>query len=267
MLTGGMTGGHFVGFYLAILGICAIVYASMRPSIVHRLGSKRWPRVAGALLGCLLLAVFGSGHRETYFRLALGPRDAVVSRIEQHYVDEALTEILRPAFIQYLMRLEGAEQIVDEDRIARALSVRVGSTVDVFAAGYHFDIPPKVGQTWLLVSYNDRENALLAIFRGESSVQRFAFSERLVNKVLPQAAAIMALRGAKTDPEKMAILYENPFVLPYAAEWLVIEVEKLAKDASPEVARELAQKKAYIQKYVDNPDARGLAAGIRVNSP
>lgn len=266
-MTGGMIGGHFVGFYLAILGLCAVVYVATRPFAVHRWGSKRWLGVACGVLLCCFLAVFGSGQRETYFQTALGPSDFVVSRSEQRYVDEALAEILRPAFVQYLSRLEGAEPAADPERIARALVVRVGSTVDLLAEGYHFDIPPKVGQTWLLISYKDRENALLAIFRGETSVQRFGFAERLVTKVLPQAVAIRALRAAKTDAEKLAILHENPFVMPYAAEWLVSEMDELNKDASPEVARELAQKKAYIQKYVDNPDARGLPPGIRANAP
>lgn len=266
-MTGGMTGGHFVGFYVAILGICAIVYFSMRPSVRDRWGSKRWSYVVFGVLGCCLLAVLGSGQRETYFQTALGPNDFVVSRSEQKYVDEALTEILRPAFVHYLSRLEGAQAPAVPERVARALSARVGSTVDLLAEGYHFDIPPKVGQTWLLVSYKDRENAFIAIFRGETSAERLQFAERLVSKVLPQAVAIMALRAAKTDGEKLAILRENPFVLPYAAEWLVVEIEALAKNASPEVARELTQKKAYIQKYVDNPDARGLPAGIRVDAP
>lgn len=266
-MTGGMTGGHFIGFYLAILGLCVIVYASTRPSVVHRLGSKRWPRVALGILACFCLAVFGSGHRETYFQTALGPSDSVVSHLEQRYVDEALAEILRPAFVQYLERLEGAEVVIDAAQVSRSLSVRVGTTVDLFAEGYHFDIPPKVGQTWLLVSYKDRENALLGIVGSDTSARRFVFAERLVSKVLPQAVAIMALRAAKTDAEKLAILNENPFVLPYAAEWLLVEIEKLAKDASPEVARELTHKKAYIQKYADDPVARGLPAGIRVEAP
>jgi len=266
-MTGGMTGGHFIGFYLAMLGLFVIVYGSTRPSFESRWGAKRWPLVALGIVVCVLVAIFGSGNRVTYFQTALGPSDGVVSRIEQARVDEAMAEILRPAFVEYLVRLEGTAPLGEADRIAAALSVRVGSTVDLFAEGYHFDIPPKVGQTWLLVSYKDRENALLAIFRGEAGARRLVFSERVVSLVLPQAVAIMALRAANTDAEKLAILQANPFVLPYAAEWLVVEFEKLAKNASPEVARELTQKKAYVQKYVDNPEARELPAGIRVDAP
>lgn len=266
-MTGGMTGGHFIGFYLAVLGLGALLYGSTRPSFAHRWGSKRLSIVLSGILVCFLVAIFGSGNRETYFQTALGPSDGVVSRIEQARVDEALREILRPAFVEYLVRLDDTAPRGEAERIAAALSVRVGSTVDLFAEGYHFDIPPKIGQTWLLISYKDRENALLAIFRGESGAQRLVFAERIVSRVLPQAVAIMALRSANTDAEKLAILQENPFALPYAAEWLVVELEKLAKNASPEVARELEQKKAYVQKYVDSPGARELPAAIRVQAP
>jgi hypothetical protein len=266
-MTGGMSGGHFVGFYLAIVGLCGIIYASTRPSVVRRLGSKRWPAVASGVLACVLLAVLGSGTREIYFQTALGPNDAVVSRIGQAHVDGALSEILRPEFVQYMVRLDEAPPVSGSEKIANALTVRVGTTVDLFEQGYSFDVPPKVGQTWLLVAYKDRENALLSVFRGDLAAQRMAVVVRIVNRVLPQATTIVALREAKTDDEKKAILRENPFVMPYAAEWLSVELEKIAKEASPEIAREIEQKRAYVQKYVDNPEARHLAAGIRVQAP
>jgi hypothetical protein len=257
-MTGGMSGGHFAGFFLAILGLAVLVVVSTRPVVIRRLGTRRWPSVAFAILLLVLLAVFGSGSREIYFRTVVGPREGVLSRVTQAHVDVALQEISRPAFVQYLVRLEGAPPLDESDRIAGALAVRVGTTVDLQAEGYRFDPPPKIGQTWFFVSYADRENALLAIFRGDAGIRRMALSERLVTRVLPQASAIVALRVASTDDEKLAILRENPFVMPYAAEWIASELGKLMTKASPALQVQLEQKRAYVQQYVNNPGARDL---------
>jgi len=257
-MTGGMTGGHFSGFFLAVLGLAVLVVVSSRPEVVKRLGTKRWPLVASAVAVLALVAIFGSGSREIYFRTAVGRNEGVITRITQAHVDVALEEISRPAFVQYMVRLEAAPPLDDSDRMAQALSVRVGTTVDLQAEGYQFDPPPKIGQTWLFVSYADRENALLAMFRGDAGTRRMALAERLVSRVLPQAAAIVALRQASSDEEKVAILRENPFVMPYAAEWIATELGKLGTNASPALQLELAQKQAYVQKYVENPAAREL---------
>lgn len=266
-MTGGMSGGHFVGFFLALLGLATLVVVSTRPTVIQRLGKKRLPVCCVAVVVLVLLAIFGSGSREIHFHTALGPQAGVPSRITQTHVDIALQEISRPEFVQYMLRLEAAPQVVESDRIARALSARVGTTVDVLAEGYRFDPPPKVGQTWLFIAYSDRENALLAIFRGDEGMERLALAERIVSRVLPQAAAIVALRMANTDNEKIAILNENLFVLPYAAEWIAAELGKLAQDASPALAAEFAQKKAYVEQYVKNPEARDLPVGTRVDAP
>lgn len=272
-MTGGMSGGHFVGFFLAFLGIATLVVVMSRPTVIRRLGKKRLPACGIAVVVLVLLAIFGSGSREIYFRMVEGPQDGVPSRITQTHVDIALQEISRPEFVQYMTRLEGAPPIEESesesesDRMARALLVRVGTTVDLLAEGHHFDPPPKVGQTWLFVSYSDRESALLAMFRGDGGIRRMALAERIVSRVLPQAAAIVALRMAHSDDERLAILRENPFVVPYAAEWLASELEKLAKEASPALVAEFAQKKAYVQQYANNPAARDLPIKTRIDAP
>ena len=266
-MTGGMTGGHYVGFFLALLGLAVLVVVSSRPGVARRLGTKRWPVVAALVVALALVAIFGSGSREIFFRTAVGPNEGVLPRITQAHVDVALEEISRPAFVQYMARLEAAPPLEQGERIAQALSVRVGTTVDLQAEGYQFDPPPKIGQTWFFVSYADRENALLAIFRGDAGTRRLALAERLVSRVLPQAAAIVALRQASSDGEKRAILRENPFVMPYAAEWIAAELGKLATNASPALRVELEQKRAYVQKYVDNPAARDLPPEVRVDAP
>ena len=266
-MTGGMSGGHFVGFFLALLGLAALVVVMSRPRVIRRLGKKRLPACGIAVVMLALLAIFGSGSREIYFRIVEGPPDGVPSRITQTHVDIALREISRPEFVQYVARLEGAPHVEESDRMARALLVRVGTTVDVLTEGYHLDPPPKVGQTWLFISYSDRESALLAILRGDGGIRRMELGERIVRRVLPQAAAIVALRLANSDDEKLSILHENPFVVPYAAEWIASELEKLAKGASPALVAEFAQKKAYVEQYVDNPAARDLLIKNRVDAP
>lgn len=266
-MTGGMSGGHFIGFFLAVLGLVALIIVSTRSLVLRRLGKMRWPVIAAAIVALFLLAFFGSGSREITFRTAVGPGAGVLPRITQAHIDAALVEVSRPEFLRYLARLEDAAAVDDPERIGRALSVRAGTTVDLNAEGYRIDPPPKVGQAWLLVSYADRENAMLAIFGGDAGVRRLVVAEGIVNRVLPQAAALAALRTANTDDEKLSILRENPFVMPYAAEWIWAELGKLAKDASPALSAEIAQKRAYVQKYVEDPTARGLLAGARADAP
>lgn len=266
-MTGGMSGGHFAGFFLALLGLAALVVVSTRPRVIRRLGKKRFPTCVIAVVVLVLLAIFGSGSREIFFRTVEGPSHGVPSRITQIHVDTALQEISRPEFVQYMARLEAAPPLEESDRIARALSVRVGTTVDLLNEGYHVEPPPKVGQTWLFIAYSDRENALLAMLRGDGGIRRIALADRLVSRVLPQAAAIVALRMATSDDEKVAILRENPFVMPYAAEWLVAEFGKLAKNASPRLVAEFALKRAYVEQYVKNPAARDLPMETRVDAP
>lgn len=268
-MTGGMSGGHFVGFFLALLGLAALVVVSSRPSVIRRLGKKRWPTCGVAVVVFALLAIYGSGSRDIFFSTVEGPKENVLSRITQTHVDVALQEILRPEFVQYMARLEGVPPIddSDSDRLARALSVRVGTTVDLLAEGYRFEPPPKLGQTWFFISYSDRESALVAILLGDGGIRRMELAERIVSRVLPQAAAIVALRMANTDDEKIAILRENPFVMPYAAEWLVAEFAKLSKNASPTLVGEFAFKRAYVEQYIKNPAARDLPIGTRVDAP
>src|SRR5689334_18355970 len=125
-MTGGMTGGHFVGFFLAILGLAVFVVVLSRPAVVRRLGSKRWPVVAACVVMLALVAIFGSGSREIFFHTTVGPNESVLRRITQAHVDIALEEISRPAFVQYMVRLEAAPPLNGSERMARALSVRVG---------------------------------------------------------------------------------------------------------------------------------------------
>ncbi len=266
-MTGGMAGGHFAGFFLALLGLAVLTVVSTRPSVVRKLGANRARVIAVSILICILMAIFGNGTREIFFRTVVGPNEQVLTRVTQAHVDTALREVLRPEFVRYMERLEALPPLADGARIADALSVRVGTTVDLLAEGHSIEPPPKLGQTYLFVSYSDRENALLSIFRGDAGVRRMALTERIVTRVLPQAAAIAALRAAENDREKLAILNENPFVVPYAAEWIVAELDKLAAGASPEVALVLAQKRAYVQKYVENPAARDIHAEGRIDPP
>jgi hypothetical protein len=266
-MTGGMSGGHFVGFFAAVLGLAALVVVATRHAMIQRLGSMRWPAIATAILALILLAFFGSGSREITFRTAVGPSAGVLPRITQAHVDSALVETVRLEFVQYVAHLEGAASVENPERISRALVVRAGTTVDLKDEGYRVDPPPPLGQAWLFASYADRENAMLAMLRSDAGAGRMVVAERIVTGVLPQAAAIAALRMATTDDEKLAILRENPFVMPYAAEWIAAELDKLAMNASPVLASELRQKRVYVQKYIDDPTARGLASGMRADAP
>lgn len=266
-MTGGMSGGHFVGFFLALLGLAVLVVVSSRPVVMQRLGKWRLQVSALAVVLLALLAIFGSGSRHIFFQTLVGPDNGILPRITQADVDLALEDTLRPEFVQYVARLESAPPVEDSERLVRVLTVRVGTTVDLLAEGYHLDPPPKIGQTWFFISYSDREYALLAMFRGDGGIQRMKMAEHMVSRVLPQAAAIGALRLAKTDDEKLAILHENPFVVPYAAEWIDAELGKLAANASPALATELAQKRSYVQQYAKHPSARDVPKGTRIDVP
>lgn len=267
MMTGGMSGGHFVGFFLAVLGLAALIFVSTRPAFVRRWGPRRWPLVGAASVLLVCVAIFASGTREIFFRTLVGPQEEVIPRITQAHVDQALEEILRPSFVAYIERLDGAVPRSNADRLARALSVRVGTTVDLMSERIEVQPPPKLGQTWLFVSYNDRENGLWAAIQGDAGVRRMMLAERIASRVLPQAAAIVALRMAKTDEEKIAIIRENPFVMPYAAEWILAELRRIAKGASPAVVAELALKQAYVEEYVKNPGLRDIHVEGRIDPP
>lgn len=266
-MTGGMSGGHFVGFFLAVLGLAVLLVVSTRPAFVRRWGARRWPLVGAISALLICVAIFGSGSREIFFRSLVGPQEEVIPRITQAHVDQALEEILRPSFVAYMERLDGAVPRCNADRMAKALSVRVGTTVDLIAERVPVEPPPKLGQTWLFVSYNDRENGLWAAIQGDAGVRRMELAERIASRVLPQAAAIVALRTAKTDEEKIAVLRENPFVMPYAAEWILAELGRIAKGASPAVVAELALKQAYVEQYVKNPGLRELHVDGRIDPP
>lgn len=266
-MTGGMSGGHFVGFFLALVGLAVLTVVATRPTVARRLGARRSSVILATTVACVLLAIFGSGKREIHFKTVVGPGEDVLPRVTQAHVDVALRDVLRPEFVQYVNRLEGDTSSVDGERIADALSIRVGTTVDLLAEGLSVDPPPKLGQTFFFVSYSDRENALLAIFRGDAGIHRMKLAERIVSRALPHAAALVALRTAASDEEKLAILKENPFVVPYTAEWLFDELGKVAQGTSPEVALVLNQKRAYVQKYVDNPAARGVHKEGRTDPP
>lgn len=259
-MSGGVSGGHFVGFFLAVLGFAALVVVFSRPNVVKKLGSMRWPAAIIASVFLLLVAIFGSGKREITFHTLAGPGASVISRISQAHVDAALARVTEPEFVQSIARLDGGAPVDQPERLATSLSIEVGTTVDLNAKGYRLDPPPKIGQTWLFVTYLDRENALIAALRGGDATRRLVIAEMIATKVVPQAAAIEALRMAKTDEERLDVLRENPFVMPYAAEWLAAELKKLEQGASPRMAAEIAKKRAYVQKYVDNSTS-GIESG------
>lgn len=256
-MTGSLSGGHFIGFYVAILGLIALAVWASRPKTRKKLGERRLSQ-ATALAAVLFVALgtFGNGRRTISFSTAIGPSAGVPAGVTQADVDAALGVVKEKSFVEYATKLVDVPPIERVDRLGRALAVRAGTTVDLKEAGIEVTPPPKIGESWLLVSYEDDENALFAAFDGGDGVRRMQLAKRLVTEVLPEVALISRVRAAKTDAEKAALLESATWSVPRAAAWVLGELDELAKGASPALADVIARKRAYVEKYVEEPAGR-----------
>ncbi|MRG92646.1 hypothetical protein [Polyangium spumosum] len=266
-MSGSMSGGHFLGFYAAVLGLVALVVALSRPEIAARLGKRGLPVGIGAALLLVALALFGSGSRRITFRTALGPTYGLPARMTQAHIDAALAKAASPSFVAYIAALAGLSPLERPERLAAGLSVRHISGFELPDEGFRVTPPPRVGEPWILVSYDDAENAVLAAFDGGEGMRRLQIAERLATDVLPDLIVIEALRAAPTDEEKITLLRGTTLTVPRAAEHLARALEEIAAGASPAVQDVLASKRAYVQKYVDDPTLRGLPASTRLAPP
>ena len=266
-MSGSMSGGHFLGFYAAVLGLVALVVALSRPPIAARLGNRRLPLGLAAASLLLALAFFGSGSRRITLRTAVGPSSGLPARITQAHVDAALAKATSPAFVAYVAALFELPPLDHPERLGPSLSVRHVSAFDLPGEGFHVSPPPKVGDPWILVTYDDAENALRAAFDGGEGLRRMRIAERLAVDVLPDLLVIEAIRAARTDEERIEILRGQTLTVPRAAELLARALDDIAADASPALRDVLASKRAYVQKYLDDPTMRGLPAGTRLAPP
>ncbi len=264
-MSGSMSGGHFLGFYAAVIGLITLVLAWSHPKMATRLGKKRLPVAVASALLLVALAFFGSGSRRITFRTALGPASGLPAKPTQAHVDAALVMAASPSFLAYLAALESQPPLDRPARLGPRLSVRLVSSFDLPAEG--FDVTPKVGEAWLVASYDDEENAVLAAFDGGEGVLRMRLAERLVTDVLPDLIVVEAIRAAPTDAEKIDILRGQTLVMPHAAEHLARALDEIGKGASRALADVLASKRAYVQKYVDDPTMRGKPAGFSIAPP
>jgi hypothetical protein len=266
-MNGSMTGGHFLGFYAAVLGLVALVVALSRPEIAARLGKRRLPVALASIVLLALLAFFGSGSRRITFRTAVGPSSGLPPRLTQAHVDAALATAVSPAFLAYAAAIFEVPPLDAPQRFGPRLSARNISAFDLPGEGFRVSPPPKVGDPWILVSYDDTENAVLAAFDGGEGVRRLRIAQQLATDVLPDLVVIEAIRGANTDEEKIEILRGQTLTRPRAAEHLAAALDAIAAKASPAVKDVLASKRAYVQKYVDDPTMRGLTSGTRLEAP
>lgn len=266
-MSGSMSGGHFLGFYVAVLGLVALVVALARPRIAARLGHRRIP--VGIIVIVLLggLAFFGSGSRRITLRTAVGPSSGLPSRLTQAHVDAALAKATSPAFVAYVAALCDLPPLDHPERLGARLSARNISGFDLPNEGIRVSPPPKVGEPWILASYDDAENAVLAAFDGGEGVRRMQLVQRLVMDVLPELVVVEALRAAPTDAEKIEILRGQTLTVPRAAEFLANALDEIAANASPALKDVLTSKRAYVQKYLDDPTMRGLPPGTRLTLP
>ena len=89
----------------------------------------------------------------------------------------------------------------------------------------------------------------------------------LQHVVQPELVVIEALRAAETDAEKIEILRGQTLTVPRAAEFLARALDDIAASASPALKDVIASKRAYVQKYLDDPTMRGLPPGTRLSPP
>ena len=266
-MSGSMSGGHFLGFYVAVLGLVALVVALSRPHIAARLGNRRIPIGIVATLLLVALAFFGSGSRRITLRTAVGPSGGLPARLAQAHIDAALASATSPAFVAYVAALSNLPPLDHPDRLGPRLSVRHVSGFDLANEGIRVSPQPKVGEPWILVSYDDTENAVLAAFDGGEGMRRLQVVQRLVMDVVPELIVIEAIRAAPTDAEKIGILRAQTLPVPRAAEVLSRALDEIAASASPALKDVVASKRAYVQKYLDDPTMRGLPPGTRISPP
>ncbi|MDI1448173.1 hypothetical protein [Polyangium sp. 6x1] len=266
-MSGSMSGGHFLGFYVAVLGLVALVLALSRPQIAARLGRRRPAIAAAATLLLAALAFFGSGSRRITLRTAVGPSDGLPARLTQAHIDAALAKGTSPAFVAYVAALCNLPPLDHPDRLRSRLSMRHVSGFDLPGEGIRVSPPPKVGDPWIVVSYDDAENAVLAAFDGGEGMRRMQLAQRLAMDVLSELVVIEAVRAAPTDAEKIEILRGQTITVPRAAEFLARALDEIAANASPALKDVIAPKRAYVQKYLDDPTMRGLPAGARLTPP
>ncbi|TKD07418.1 hypothetical protein [Polyangium fumosum] len=266
-MSGSMSGGHFLGFYVAVLGLVALVVAVSRPHIAARLGRRRIPAAVAATLLLVALAIFGSGTRRITLRTAVGPSGGLPARLSQAHVDAALARATSPAFVAYVAALSGLPPLDHPDGLGPRLSIRHVSGFDLANEGLRVSPPPKVGEPWIVVSYDDTENALRAAFDGGEGMRRLQVVQRLVTDVMPELIVIEAIRAAPTDAERIEILRGQTLTVPHTAEFLARALDEIAANASPALKDVLASKRAYVQKYLDDPTMRGLPPTTRLAPP
>ncbi|MDC3953793.1 hypothetical protein [Polyangium jinanense] len=266
-MSGGMSGGHFLGFYVAVLGLMALVVALDRPRVAARLGNRRLPVGLAGIVLLVALAFFGSGSRRITLRPAVGPSSGLPARLTQAHVDAALARATSPAFVAYVAAVCILPPLDHPERLGARLSARHISGFDLPNEGIRVSPPPKIGDPWILVSYDDTENAVLAAFDGGEGMRRMQVVQCLAMDVLPELVVIEALRAAPTDAEKIEILRGQTLTVPRTAEFLARALDDIAASASPALKDVIAAKRAYVQKYLDDPTMRGLPPGTRLSLP
>jgi len=266
-MSGGISGGHFVGAILAMLGLLALVFWSARKSTIERLGARRVPVVMGLAAALVALGLLGSGSRQIHFRTAVGPSFGVPPGVTQADVDAALAVVTSPEFLAYMAALAQKPALSHPEKLRASLEVHVVTLGDMRAEGLTVTPEPPPGQRWLAVNYADRQNAVLAIFDGGDGTRRMVLATQLVMDVLPHVVAIEGIRAARTEEERITALRGMTIVVPHAAEWMVREFERMKEGASPAFAEALAAKVAFVRKYIEDPTMRGLPAGTRIEAP
>jgi len=268
-MSGGIEGGHFVGFCLAVLGLATLLLTTTttRPPLARKLGRRRAPFLVAISLGLTALALFGNGKRQISFRTAVGPSYGVPSRLDQADVDAALDIVTDARFLDYVATLHGSSKVGHPEVMRRAFRVKAGTTVDLMAEGYRMTPPPPLGQSWFFVTYEEEQHALFAALdRGEGLI-RWKLAQTLATEVLPHVTALVKLRRAKSEAEKMAILQEMALTVPYVAEWITVELSRANIGASPALTDVIQRKQAYVKRYVEDPTMRGLSPGTKADAP
>ena len=266
-MSGGISGGHFAGAILALLGLVALVVWSARKSTIARLGPMRVPVVMGLAAGLVALGLFGSGSHQIHFRTVVGPSFGVPPEVTQADVDAALGVVTQPAFLAYMAALAQKPEVAHPDKLRASLEVHVVTLGDMRVEGFTVTPEPPPGQRWLAVTYEERQNAVLAAFDGGDGTRRMVLAAELVRNVLPHVVALEGIRAARTDEERVTLLRGMTILVPHAAEWIVAELERMKQGASPAFAEAAQAKIAFVRKYIEDPTMRGLPAGTRIEAP
>jgi len=252
---------------VSVVGLALLLLWTTRGKTIRTWGKKRFfVATLGAAL-CAALGLYGNGHRTIVLNTVIGPSQGLPNRFSQADADAAQKVLTSKEFVRYAAALLQVSPVNNDERIPKSLHLRAATTVELLESNIHIEPSPKVGQFFMMVSYEDNEPALFAMLDGGDGLRRIKLVSPLVTELLPEVLLFVLIRNAPSDAEKASLLEGATWTMPHLAEWMLSELDALEKGAEPALVLVIARKRGFLKQYVEDPTMRGLPPGFRVAAP